>query len=234
MIFCMIYASANAQSKSYKIEFQRIQKITPFLNEKQLSFWEDAKRPSSIVSFYTLETDGVNSYYYMNDQNNDINKMAELSADDVTVIYHLNTDTIQSQLNFLNDEFYVNTHRSNYDIEWKMTNETKLIAGYQCYKAVGKVLDSIEINAYFNSDLEYPVGPSRFMNLPGIILAVEIPSMHLLYTAVEISDMKEPIQTPKLSGVIKTYESFKETVIKGAEVFPLPSLRTLMIFRSLY
>lgn len=61
-----------------------------------------------------------------------------------------------------------------YDLEWEITQETKMILGYECYLATAAIKESnnaiLNIEAWFAPSLPYSFGPKAFYGLPGLIL----------------------------------------------------------------
>ncbi|WP_104384914.1 GLPGLI family protein [Sphingobacterium sp. HMA12] len=74
-------------------------------------------------------------------------------------------------------------------IKWKITNEYREIAGYQCRRANGLVLDSIYAVAFYTDQIPVSGGPSAFNGLPGMILGLAVPELHynMFATKVELS-----------------------------------------------
>lgn len=60
-------------------------------------------------------------------------------------------------------------------IDWKISKETKDIAGFSVFKATAKLNDEYETNveAWYSPKLNYKTGPDKFWGLPGIILEVQ-------------------------------------------------------------
>ena len=63
------------------------------------------------------------------------------------------------------------------NLDWKITNETQLISGYECYKAVAiknnpqkKINKTFEIIAWFCPSIPISFGPKESCGLPGLIL----------------------------------------------------------------
>jgi len=57
---------------------------------------------------------------------------------------------------------------------WKIDEtQTKNIAGYKCFKAIGNFRGS-NVVAYFTKDLPYSAGPFKFYGLPGLILDIRV------------------------------------------------------------
>lgn len=86
---------------------------------------------------------------------------------------------------------------------WKITNETKEILGYTCYKATtpvrinGKEIDE-ELEAWFAPELPFQFGPSSIHGLPGLIL--EVTRRNFTYYAAEIILEKTNKKIKKLKG----------------------------------
>lgn len=79
-------------------------------------------------------------------------------------------------------------------IEWKFTNDTRTIAGLECRKAVGKIMDSIYVIAFYTDQIISPGGPESFNGLPGMILGVAIPRIHTTWFATKIETIQPTTQ----------------------------------------
>ena len=71
-------------------------------------------------------------------------------------------------------------------INWKMTNESRVIAGFNCRKAEGKISDSVYVFAFYTDEIVIPGGPCSINGLPGMILGVTIPRMFTSWIATKI------------------------------------------------
>jgi GLPGLI family protein len=94
------------------------------------------------------------------------------------------------------------------DIEWRITNEHREIAGYNCRKAVGKIMDDVYVFAFYTDDITISGGPCSINGLPGMILGVTIPRLYTSFIATKIdleisntSDIK-PITAKKTYDLI--------------------------------
>ncbi|HVS92351.1 MAG TPA: GLPGLI family protein [Mucilaginibacter sp.] len=74
-------------------------------------------------------------------------------------------------------------------IKWKITNETREIAGYTCRRANGLMMDSIYVVAFYTTDIPVSGGPESFNGLPGMILEVALPHENVIWMATKITDM---------------------------------------------
>ena len=73
------------------------------------------------------------------------------------------------------------------NIHWKLTEETREIAGYQCRRANALLFDSIYVVAYYADEILPKGGPEAFNGLPGMILGLAIPHQHLTIFAKSVS-----------------------------------------------
>jgi GLPGLI family protein len=107
----------------------------------------------SLENFYSgLTVSHVNGYYYKN--NNQF-------------INHLTDDRILGKINVKYDA----------NLNWTLSNETKNIAGYTCYKATSTFTDYnflknpiTEVMVWYCPEINISLGPKKLGGLPGLIL----------------------------------------------------------------
>jgi GLPGLI family protein len=58
------------------------------------------------------------------------------------------------------------------EIEWTITNETKIINGFNCRKAVSTKKEYM-VNVWFTEDVPLTAGPSIYFSLPGLVIMSE-------------------------------------------------------------
>ncbi len=87
-------------------------------------------------------------------------------------------------------------------IKWKITNDVRTIAGYDCRKAIGIMNDSITIFAFYTDELLVTGGPEGIQGLPGMILGMGIPRLHATWfaTKVEVFDINMSKVVPATKG----------------------------------
>jgi len=71
-------------------------------------------------------------------------------------------------------------------IKWRLTNESRLIEGFNCRKAVGIINDSVYVFAFYTEEILIPGGPCSINGLPGMILGLTIPRMYTSFIATKI------------------------------------------------
>jgi len=101
-------------------------------------------------------------------------------------------------------------------ISWKITNENRMIAGFNCRKAVGILFDSVYVFAFYTDEITVSGGPMSMHGLPGMILGITIPRMFSSWVAnkVEINGVNYSNITAPLKGKKKKATELQETVVK--------------------
>lgn len=98
--------------------------------------------------------------------------------------------------NFENDNFLHQTNMFSRtflieepidQFEWDVLDETKVVNGYKCKKAISKKVKGVE--AWYTSEVSLNVGPRHFQGLPGLIMQVN--TDRLIITALDIKIIEE-------------------------------------------
>jgi GLPGLI family protein len=89
-------------------------------------------------------------------------------------------------------------------IQWRITNETRTIAGFECKRANALLFDSVYVVAFFAGDIVPSGGPDTFNGLPGLILQVNLPHEHVSWTAKTVSLQIDPATEMKPPPANKT------------------------------
>jgi GLPGLI family protein len=143
--------------------------------------------------FTPITPENANSSFFnlqMTDQNNIV--YADMTN---------NTSTIQ-KLVFEQTFLLKDTIRK---IKWKITDETRDVAGYPCRRANGLVLDSIYVVAFYTDKIPISGGPESFSGLPGMILQVALPHENISWLATKVNETAVPenvIVPPKKGKVL--------------------------------
>ncbi len=115
-----------------------------------------------------------------------------------------------------NKDFSIRDHIPEY--QWKLTDETKTIAGYSCKKATSsttKMGRKQNLTAWFCEDIPIDDGPGDFNGLPGLILEVEINDETRLTFEKVVIDPKENIDIaePPRSQNSKSIEEYERMML---------------------
>jgi GLPGLI family protein len=92
------------------------------------------------------------------------------------------------------------------NIQWKITNEHREIAGYNCRKAVGKIMDDVYVFAFYTDDITISGGPCSISGLPGMILGLSIPRLYTSFIATKIDLNSSNPSDIKPIAAKKTYD----------------------------
>src|SRR5690606_15587719 len=95
---------------------------------------------------------------------------------------------------------------SNKPIKWRITQETKKIGDYQCYKAISseKLYSrqdhyyNKKIVAWFTPEIQVSFGPSRYSGLTGKILQIERDKITLTTTKININPNEKYIKIKRI------------------------------------
>lgn len=85
-------------------------------------------------------------------------------------------------------------------IKWRITSDTRTIAGFECRKAVGIIMDSVYVIAFYSDEIIPGGGPESFSGLPGMILGIAIPRINTTWfaTKLELVEVKpEQLAAPQ-------------------------------------
>ncbi|MFI5162681.1 MAG: GLPGLI family protein [Sphingobacteriales bacterium] len=104
-------------------------------------------------------------------------------------------------------------------VKWKITDETREIAGYTCRRANAIVMDSIYVVAFYTTEIPVSGGPENFSGLPGMILGVALPHENLTWFATKVTDTSLPPNTvvPPKKGKPANIASYLETIHKATK-----------------
>lgn len=111
------------------------------------------------------------------------------------------------------------------NFHWKLTTDTRTILGFECYKAIGKVKDSIEIVAFFAPELQASIGPESITGLPGTVLGLVVPDLHTTWLAKEFKNLEIKPKTDyirKFKGKNTTKEELEKEVEKNMRYYSNP------------
>jgi GLPGLI family protein len=111
-------------------------------------------------------------------------------AQDNVVWADLSQDRSVSQKHVFEMNFLVQD--SLRTIKWKITDETRPIAGFTCRRANAIIMDSIYVVAFYTDEILTPGGPESFSGLPGMILGVALPHEHVTWFATKVEAVNVP------------------------------------------
>jgi GLPGLI family protein len=127
-----------------------------------------------------------------------------------TVFSDITTKSCVAQKKVFEQTYLVKDSLRN--IKWKITDETRDIAGYTCRRANGIYLDSIYVVAFYTTRIPISGGPESFSGLPGMILGVALPHENITWFATKVITTSVPdnaLVAPKKGKVTKQKDLLK-------------------------
>ena len=210
-IFCFLFFivsihEANAQSTFYntvKIEFEKTLSVRQLYKELEPTWYERIKDrlPVSALSYYDFIADTTASIFKPGREVPIDPRSFYNPVGDKSVVYtNFKTNSSISQKPVFEETFLVED--SLLKIKWKLTPDTRTIAGFECRKAIGTLSDSITLFAFYTDELMITGGPEGIHGLPGMILGLGIPRLHTTWfaTKVEVTNINTGLITPATKG----------------------------------
>ncbi|MEO8254432.1 MAG: GLPGLI family protein [Flavobacterium sp.] len=141
------------------------------------------------ISYYTYTFENNKSIYKFDrwSSKTRIPKNEKEADEENSWYFDFTNRTMSMQKQIVGNNFVIADSISN--IEWKITNENREIAGYNCRKAVGKIMDDVYVFAFYTDDITISGGPCTVNGLPGLILGLSIPRLYTSFIATKI-DLK--------------------------------------------
>ncbi len=104
-------------------------------------------------------------------------------------------------------------------IDWRITSDTRTIAGIECRKAIGKIMDSVYVIAFYTDIIQCSGGPESFTGLPGMILGIAVPRINTTWfaTKIQLIDIKETDLVQPKKGKKSNYADLQEQLKKSTK-----------------
>jgi len=217
-----------------KIEFEK--RINLYSQIDEDNSWSELQKktmPKFKSTFFDLFFSKNKTIYQPGRENPDNNKLWYEGVAETNVIFsELDSSKSVSQKKVFEQVFLIQD--STRQIQWKITDETRLVAGFQCRRANAIIMDSIYVVAFYTDDIIAPGGPESFNGLPGMILGVSLPHQHVTWFATKVSarpvtaaELKVPSKGKKVTNTTMK-ESLKE-VMKDWGKYKQRNLEAVML-----
>lgn len=204
-----------------KIEFERttnvFKRLEDDMEDGNSSFVDLMKKqmPEFKTSYFNLYFDREKTLYEPGREVETAKKVPEWMAgpaEDNVVYSDLASKTFSSQKTVFENVY--NIQDSLRKADWKITSDTRTIAGFQCRKATTIIMDSVFVFAFYTDQIIPRGGPESFTGLPGMILGIAIPRMHTTWfaTKLETADSKINAIAPPKKGKKTDVISLKTTL----------------------
>lgn len=199
---------------SGRIEFERKVNVFAQIGNDDDQWTELQKKMSNHfkTSYFDLLFTREKSLYKPGRESNDkeVFFFWQAPAQDNTVWTDFAHDKAVSVKNVFEQTFLVQDSLRH--IRWKITDETRTIAGFSCRRANAIIMDSIYVVAFYTDEILTTGGPESFSGLPGMILGVSLPHQHVSWFATKVeatpvaeSQVAAPVKGKKVdNGTLKT------------------------------
>ena len=199
------YSQTHKAVYSFKVEANPINGDTTTADEIN---------PLAEENTFYLYFDALQSYFTSYNVENNQKDMSDAFADSYYPLkYFYQYNTFQRTVEI--EKIYSYVYKNN--VSWEITNESKEIAGYNCFKAKGILKDITDdtkkfyVEAWFAPEIAFPVGPGNYAGLPGIIvyLVYENYLIHKL-ESIKFNDNTLDINSIEYQGEPMTQEQYIE------------------------
>lgn len=173
--------------------------------------------PEFRYSYFSLTISDDSSWYIpVKTVNNSNNDWISGPAGQNIIFKNLSRNQITAAKQVFDELFLIKDSLPKYN--WKLTGDTRLIAGFECRRATTIIMDSIFVVAFYSPEIGTSTGPESFNGLPGVILGIIVPRLftHWFATKLEILNKAPGLFKPS-SGKTVTTAELKEKIGK---VFP--------------
>lgn len=143
--------------------------------------------------------------------------MGNAPADRNTVFSDFESDSSVSEKKIFEKTYLIRDTLKKF--EWKITEEFRKIAGFNCRRAETILLDSLYVIAFYADGIITPGGPEAFNGLPGMILGVVMPRLNLTWFATSIENYlpDEKDLTAPSKGDKKTHEQISSSLTESTK-----------------
>ncbi|MES2880507.1 MAG: GLPGLI family protein [Bacteroidota bacterium] len=199
----VFFCNAQTFHSSVKIEFERTVYQRQLFKDTDPEWYERFKdrMPVSTVLYFDFIGDTIQSIYKPGREVPvDPQSWSRNIADKNVVYNNYRTNTAIIKKPVFEETFLVQD--SMLKIKWKLTADTRTIAGYDCRKAIGLIDDSITVFAFYTDEILITGGPETANGLPGMILGLGMPRIHTTWfaTKVEVNGLDLSKVKPETKG----------------------------------
>jgi GLPGLI family protein len=209
LVICILFClDGDAQILSGKITYERKTNLYKKFKSDDVKDWlkEQDKNKVDVFELYFNDTMSV----FM-PKESDLKEEMSWATSKNTVYQNLIRNTRLSIKDMWGEKFYVED--TLWKRTWKITDNKRNIAGYNCRKAIWQANDSTRIYAWYSDDLVPSVGPESFYGLPGTILGLATEDGGVIYFAKSVEVMNPPIE--KLTPIKSRNKIYKTAEIKA-------------------
>lgn len=199
MLFFVLHTGYAQQQfiQSGRLHFEK--KIAQFTLLESLMdgndnfFMEEMKKayPRIVTDYYSLDFNNEGSLFRLEKELTE-NKYLLMGTQPELKNYtahHYGNKTTVMRMGIFENSYLVSDSLQQY--EWKITGEVREIAGFLCRKALTKIGDSVVVVAFYTDEILVRGGPHNFNGLPGMILGIAVPRLHMTLFATRLESVNQ-------------------------------------------
>lgn len=211
LLLCLLLAAVPDLSAQFtmqgRIEYERKMNLhRPFENEDWFERFK-SQVPRFNVTYFELSFNTAKSVYKPGREspgNSALRMFGGMPGGENIVFTDYAGKKVEAHKQVFETDYLVQD--SMRKMQWKITDEVRIIADYKCRKAVGRICDSVYVVAFYTDDIAVSGGPEMFCGLPGMILEIAIPRLYSTWTATKVElitpadkDLVPPVKGKKTS-----------------------------------
>ena len=209
LLSCFVIKAQQIFLDKVSIEYAKTVAVWPLMKELEPEWFEESKKymPKETISYFNFSSEG-NKSVYKRTKEADIprNMWFKPFADENTVYNDYSNGTTITQKPIFEETYLVQD--SLVKIKWKITSDTRNIAGFECRKAIGILFDTVTVFAFYTDEIMINGGPEGIHGLPGMILGMGIPRLHTTWFATKVNlDVNSKSIAPATKGKKQTRAS---------------------------
>jgi GLPGLI family protein len=203
MMFAFAAQSQTQFHSMVKIEYEKTVYVRQLYKALEPNWYERIKDrlPETSVTYFDFIGDTVKSVFKPRRETQYDPRSFYQGIADKNIVYNdYVSRTSITQKPVFEETFLVQDSILN--IKWKLTADTRNIAGYDCRKAIGTIDDSITVFAFYTDEILISAGPESANGLPGMILGLGMPRIHTTWfaTKVEVNGVSMAKVVPATKG----------------------------------
>ena len=202
--------SLKAYNKQYVDSILKKRKPTKFAEQYLIKMFKNTKDVTSVLRFSKNESLYNVESKLKNEANKTLNMTAMIAGGNT--IYYTNSGKKDYYKQFNREE---PLRVDILPIKWTITQETKKIGDYLCFKAVAvkKVRDDkplLKITAWFTPTIPVSFGPIDYFGLPGLVLEVSYNRINIKATKFVLNPKEKIVINKPTKGKRMTNEEYEE------------------------
>ncbi len=238
IVFVLVFAALTSRSQEnfisqVSIDYAKTISWWPLAKEMWPDWFEQGKdrMPKEVISYFNFTGDTARSLYKRTKEPYIQRGLWFWSNGDENVVYNdYKTGTTITQKPVYEETYLLQDTLLN--IKWKITPDTRTIAGFNCRKAIGILFDTVAVFAFYTDEIMINGGPEGIHGLPGMILGIGIPRLHTTWfaTSVKVLDVNMNAVKPAAKGKKTDRASMLATLQKAMKNWDEQGKKMLLAF----